>query len=558
MKKPVFILLLCILILPAAYLHFHTQPPAALLPVASAPAHRVLLLPLDSRPPCRKFVQDAGRIADTEIVTPPPEILDYYTQPGDTRALREWIAQNITGCDAAILSIDQLLYGGLLAAREAGRSPEEIQDMLDFLLQLHEDHPEIPLYAFNILPRMQPPASIDGYEERRDLVKYSRLLDEFATFDSSLDYNQLRKLEKSIPAASREKYLELFARNTALNEKLSHMAHNGTLARLIIGQDDSEDFGIPNMEKRQIRRYLTSQDIPEEQVCITHGADEAALTLLAEIKSRQQAFAPRIYIDYNDPATPSLIMPYMAVSTAATATEKIRMLHGSVVETPDEADFILFLSCGTDKSVSSRAASVQRIQGYIASGKKVALVDLSKHFSAEETLFPQLLREQFPLHGLIAYAGWNTTSNAIGTALAQAILFTGTLDTAVSKEDALTAYRQNLVFLDNRFLEDYYYLKDVITLIDTRLKRAGFHNVYDLDIEHNYRWANAMLQQAMKKRLETLKHTAAFRAPFTASTPEGPVELQVRDISLDTSFPWPRTFEIYLQSTLWIYARTPQ
>ena len=81
MKKPVFILLLCILILPAAYLHFHTQPPAALLPVASAPAHRVLLLPLDSRPPCRKFVQDAGRIADTEIVTPPPEILDYYTQP---------------------------------------------------------------------------------------------------------------------------------------------------------------------------------------------------------------------------------------------------------------------------------------------------------------------------------------------------------------------------------------------------------------------------------------------------------------------------------------------
>lgn len=553
MKKRILILLLLTISLLAAYANVHSFGPGTLLQPAALPAHKILLLPLDSRPPCRKFVIDAGRIGDTEIITPPAEIQDYYTQPGNTKALRQWVADNIQGCDGAILSIDQLLYGGLLAAREADKSPEDIKSMLDFLRQLHQDHPEIPLYAFNVLPRMQPPASIDGYEERRDLVKYSRLLDEFSSFDSSLDYNQLRKLEKSIPENSREKYLELFRRNTALNEQLSEMAQDGILTRLIIGQDDSEDFGIPNMEKRQIRRYLAAQDISADRVCITHGADEIALTLLAEIHSQRTGFSPKIYLTYNDDATPALIMPYMAVSTAATAAEKIQMLHGRLVDTPEEADFILFISCGTEKTAGSRAASAQRIMDYLNTGKKVALVDLSKHFTAEETLLPQLLQQQVPLHGLIAYAGWNTTSNAIGTALAQAMLFTGSLQQAGSQEACLSLYQANLTFLDNRYLEDYYYLKDVISLVDARLKKAGFHNVYDLDMEHNYRWANIMLQQAMNQRLQTLKASPAFRAPFAADLPAGPRQLQVRDISLETSYPWPRTFEIYLQTTLWVY-----
>ncbi len=553
MKKRILLLLLTIIVLLAAYANSHSQAPGTLIQTAVAPTHKILLLPLDSRPPCRKFVVDAGKIGDTEIITPPAEILDYYTQAGNTTSLQEWISKNIPDCDAAIISIDQLLYGGLLAAREADKTPVEMQSMLDFLQQLHDAHPDIPLYAFNILPRIQPPASIDGYEERRDLIKYSRLMDEFSSFDSSIDYQQLRRLEKSLPNESREKYLELFRRNTSLNERLIAMAQKGVLSRLIIGQDDSEDFGIPNMEKRQLRRYLEARNISEEQVCITHGADEIALTLLSDIRCQQTGSAPKIYLMYNDDTTPSLIMPYMAVSTAATAAEKIQMLHARIVSSPEEADFILFISCGTEKNTGSRTTSVQHIKTFLAEGKKVALVDLSQHFTAEETLFPQLLQQEVPLHGLIAYAGWNTTSNAIGTALAQAALFTTGLKEATTQEESLSLYQSNLTFLDNRYMEDYYYLKDVISLIDIRLKKAGFHNVYDLDMEHNYRWANVMLQQSMDKRLQTLKNTRAFRAPFPAHTSMGDIQLQVRDIALQTSYPWPRTFEIYIQSTLWIY-----
>ena len=82
--------------------------------------HRVILIPLDGRPPCRQFVIDAGRISGIEVLTPPHEYQDYYSQPGDTRAMAAWLQQSLEEqpADAIILSVDQLLYGGLLAARE--------------------------------------------------------------------------------------------------------------------------------------------------------------------------------------------------------------------------------------------------------------------------------------------------------------------------------------------------------------------------------------------------------------------------------------------------------
>ena len=42
-------------------------------PVFPAADRRVLLVPLDSRPPCGRFVQDAARIVGVEVVLPPAE-----------------------------------------------------------------------------------------------------------------------------------------------------------------------------------------------------------------------------------------------------------------------------------------------------------------------------------------------------------------------------------------------------------------------------------------------------------------------------------------------------
>ena len=552
MKLRLFFLFLLVVIMLTAfelltgyYPYGKTVPPALI-----NPTYKVLLLPLDSRPPCQKFVIDAGKIAGIEVITPPAESLDYYTAPGNRPALRSWLAENIADADAVILSIDQLLHGGLLAARESdGTGTEEAA--LAFVRELHDQHPDKPIYAFNILPRIHPPASIENYEDRKNLIKYSRLTEELSVFDNPDDLEELRRLEEIVPAAALDQYKSLYEENSRLNEKLCLMASQGILKKIIIGQDDSEDFGIPNLEKLQLQRFINAQGIRDDRAVITRGADEVALSLLTDIHRHLSGIpAPKIYVEYNDSDAPGLRMPYMSGSVATSVAEKIQLIQGEIVDRPEDADFTLFVHIGTDKNLGSRKRSAQRIQELLDAGCKIALVDLSQHFCAEETLLPQLIYCDVALNQLIAYAGWNTTSNAVGTAISQGAIFTGELSRQTETSALLELYRQNLTFLNNRYLEDYFYLKDLIDTVNKTLQKAGYKNVYDLDMEHNYKWANYLLQTGISQRTSYLEHTAAYRKPLKIETPEGSIQLRIRELQAEAFYPWPRTFEIYLETTL--------
>lgn len=557
MKYPAYLFiffLICIaLILPRTGLSSLLHSSAPLLPIQQAPALRILLLPLDSRPPCLQFVIDAAKIANIELVTPPQDILDYYTEPANRPALRSWVEENISSVDAAILSIDQLTHGGLLAAREnTGNTDDENQALL-FLTHLHETNPTVPLYTFHVLPRLQPPASMDSYEDRKNLIKYSRLLDELTIFNNPEDLQTLRKLEEKIPEETRQKYSSIYKNNTLFNEKLLQMTNAGIMHSFLIGQDDSEDFGLPNIEKRQLQADIAQQN-SSSQILLTRGADEIALMQLAQIYQQKTKKKPfRVWVEYNTPEAAGILMPFMSGSVESTVRDKISALGGTPAPTSEEADFTLFVYIGNETLLSSRKKSCERLQTLLNEGKFVALVDLSEHFRAEETLFPHLIQSELPLNQLIAYAGWNTTSNAVGTALSQAVLFCTRFEEVSNQQEKIELYRHNLTFLNNRFLEDYYYLKDLIDTINANLKKSGIENVYDLDINRSYRFANELLAEGMNARISYLKNTKAYQKPVRIKSRE-PILLHIKDLQADAFFPWPRTFEIRLESTLYLEA----
>lgn len=515
-------------------------------------AHHVILVPLDGRPPCRQFVIDAGRIGGTEVVTPPHELQDYYSQPGDTKAMRRWLLEEVAKgtTNAVFLSVDQLLYGGLLTAREKQATPAEVEEFLAFLRELHEANPAVPIYAFSILPRLTPQDTIDGYDERRDIMAYSRLAGRQAA-GLPVDETKLAALKAKIPPASLERYLAHFRENATLNERLIDLTHEGTLTRLVLGQDDGEEYGIPNIEKYALLDYIKSLGLSDRQVFLTHGADEIALSLLAAWHNEQTGYAPKIFVAYNDPGARDRVMPYMAVSTGVCTEEKIRLTGGSLAASPEEADFTLLVSTNdTDKdTLWSRGACVRLLEDNLAKGQPTALVDLSKHFNADETVLPQLIAAAFPVNHLLAYAGWNTTSNAIGTAVAQACLYRSSLPDVRDDDQAIGLAAAQVRFLENRILEDYFYLKEDIDIINGTLKKAGYTNTADLDLDRNYRWANMMLRASMTRHLRVYRQTDAFRAPFPVDAPSGTIWLQLHDLQADMSFPWPRTFEIYLETT---------
>jgi hypothetical protein len=518
----------------------------------------ILLVPLDSRPPCREFVVNGGKIIGRTIVTPPTEYMDYYSKAGETTEMRQWLAENTGTADAVILSVDQLLSGGLLAAREAHISHADIDALAAYLRTLHTAHPTVPLHAFYILPRAIPQDGIEGWRERRALLAYARLLGR-AGEGLPVDENEMERLREEFPPDDLEKYLAHFDESTALASMLIELTEEGTLTRLVLGQDDGEEFSVGNLKKAELSALLAQKNIAPERAMIVHGADEIALSMLArmavdELRTRGGT-PPRISLRYARDDMADAVFPFMAVSNDVTAREKIAMLGAALAEDDTSSDLTLLISAGDSgaDTLGSRAPTAAAIKVMLAAGTPVALVDLSRHFHAEETLLPILIEKDVPVNALTAYAGWNTASNAIGTAVAEAVLYHCAMKNTATAEERERAAAANLAFLTGRVAEDEFYLKETIDRVNDALRRAGYANSADLDLTRNWRWANDLLMNDLSRRMRSYESTAAFRMPVS----QNGMTLRVVRSNITAYYPWPRTFEVRLEAAPVVERKMP-
>ena len=53
----------------------------------------------------------------------------------------------------------------------------------------------------------------------------------------------------------------------------------------------------------------------------------------------------------------------------------------------------------------------------------------------------------------------------------------------------------------------------------------------------------------MKETMKAMLETPALRHPFRVCLPDGTQDFRLRSLTMETSYPWPRTFEIYLENT---------
>ena len=514
-----------------------------------AGSRRILLVPLDSRPPCREFVVSGGRIVGWEVRTPPTEYMDYYSMAGDTRALSSWLAQEAGDVDTVILSVDQLLSGGLLAAREAHISAKDINRLADDLRALHEAHPTVPLHAFYILPRAIPQDGIEGWRERRALLAYARLLGR-AGEGLPVDATEMERLRTQFPPDYLQSYLAHFEESTALASMLIDLTEEGVLARLVLGQDDGEEYSVGNLKKAELAALLAQKNIAPTRAMIVHGADEIALSMLTRIAVDELradgGTAPRVSLRYAGAGMDGAVFPFMAVSNDVTAREKIAMLGAVHTEESENGDLTLWISAGDSaaNTLGTRAPAAAAIRDMMAHGTPVALVDLSRHFHAEETLLPIMIEKNVPINALKAYAGWNTASNAIGTALSEALLYHCAMQRAARDEERAAAASANLAFLTGRIAEDEFYLKETIDCINNTLRIAGYRNTADLDLTRNWRWANDLLMHDLNRRTRSYESSSAFRTPFQ----QDDMRMRVVQSNITAYYPWPRTFEVRLEA----------
>lgn len=507
---------------------------------------KVIVLPLDSRPACTNFIERLGAISGIEIILPPSEILDNYKTPADKNALRIWLKNEGKNADAAIVSVDMLTHGSLLASRLSAGSPEDNHAVLELLKAIHKENDNLKIYAFNIIPRLLLADSKENSVYQKNVFKYSVLKDQVYTFENPSDIEKLSELENQIPPHVLSRYNDLYQQNVKINTELAHLVEEGVITCLVIGQDDGYPFGIPNISKKQIQHYV-SQLSSRDRIIITRGTDEVALSLLGRIVTDFSSHHPRVFVMYSDENAPRVTMPYMPNTVATTVREKIFLTGCQETNDINTADYVLYVHIGTDKNIDNLPEMAKQLNDLLNNGYKVALVDLSENFYASQTLFPHLDKKNAVVTKLIAYAGWNTTSNSVGTAVTQALVFTDGLKRYHSAYDIVKLHQDNLEFLTSRFLDDWYFQKNIQDIINSHLKdrKADPYNLNGV-----YAQTNRLVSTLMQNQAQILYHDYFYNHPILIKTPDGLKKYYITDLNVEAHLPWERTFEIFINTKL--------
>lgn len=508
----------------------------------------ILLVPLDSRPVCSTMVQKLGRIVGLNVIVPPKELLDNYRHPANRKKLYEWLNNNISHYQKAIISADILLHGSLLQSRQTTVTPKEQQKFLQGLQKLRQEngmHTAIDI--FSIIPRLLVSDELlpDRWYQFH-LMRYSQLLDMTEINNDPYMTKELLEYQNKIPNNILAKYLALFKNSHQFNLALLDAARKQQSQvpfNIIIGQDDASPFGLPHRNALQLQKFMQHEKL-QHHTSITYGADEIASLLLTRYYLQQQKWQPKVYLQFATPNTEFMHMPYMAVSTGAAIRNQLQFVGAAITDDYQAADVILYIHCGDEKHLPQKQ-QVQAISNILAQNKRLALVDLSANFNAEEMLLPYLLDEKVPVNHLCAYAGWNTFSNSSGTAIAQSLLFTGRLyelQKAKSEPQQIAAlYAQNLQFTIERMVEDYYYQKKLHPQLRPYLESFG---ITPTDLMPD---AKEQTEFSLQKKISLyscyLLHSNLGRTPFYEDKHNA---YYLRDLAIGVRLPWNRIFEVSL------------
>lgn len=535
------ILIICsILLVTGLCLHQALPSSIPLKLKQPTPTQSILLLPLDSRPVCSTMVQKMGALAGLNVILPPKSYLDNYQTPSDRQKLFQWLQKNQLLCDYSIISADNLLHGGLLAARMNTATPSEEDELLKHLQELSATKRQA---IFSVIPRLLVSDQLlpDRWYQYQ-LMRYSQLADMVRITGSFALTQELRRTEAKISAKVLDKYRSRYQQSDRFNMGLLTLATNDR--RITFGQDDASPIGLPHASAVRLQSSIAAQKL-QQQAQLTYGADEIASLLLVRYYLQQSNWQPKVYLHYASPKAESADMPYMAVCVCAALRNQLKLIGASEVSTPDSADLICYVNCGNDDFRPS-AKQAQELQQMLDQGYRVALVDSSANFEAEELLLPQLLANNVPINKLAAYAAWNTFSNSSGTALAQGLLFCGRLrqlQTAGADPKRLAAlFAANLNFTAERILEDYYYQKLVHHQLRQTLEAFGTNPV-ELDSEDKTA-TEQYIQGKLSLQAYKLLHDNLGRTPFYQQNGQS---YYLRDLSVGAKLPWARIFEAELQ-----------
>ena len=440
---------------------------------------KIVMLPLDERPCNFDFPQMMPK-ADYQLVLPPKEYMGDKKIPADTDRLAGWLLENIEGADACILSMDTLIYGGIVPSRLHHEELPELFRRAATVEALRKKNPTMQFYVFQLIMRC-PDYSLSDEEPDyydlcgRELHLYGRYTHKeklgILTEEDKADFERVKK---AIPPDVLADFVGRREKNRAVIMHDLEYVRNGTVDYFIVPQDDAAVYGFTTMDQAEVRKFLKANSL-HLKTAMYPSADDTGLILLGRAVAKLGGITPKIYVKYASSKAAAVVPWFEDRVLDETIKYHIMAVGGQRVYSLPEADILLAINQGSgmwypDQAEYSTAYDIERNLGEFVSyieyalreGKLVAVGDVAFCNGGDEE-FVRLMHAEGIMLKIHAYAGWNTSSNSIGTTVCQAVLYMAGRDDEGNRSFLLHRYYEDVGYMP--------YVKQYVT--DTYLPGMG-------------------------------------------------------------------------------------
>lgn len=508
---------------------------------------RILSVPLDSRPCTMLFHRSLAAVAGFSMLCPPEEFLGRYMTPGDTPEIFSWLEKHWESCDTALLSVEMLLYGGLVASRDMRVSDGFVQSRRERLRRLlgREKRPRVVLCS-SVMRTMPTFSRETVFRRTADFASFMERLYEKSLERPEMLWTYFEEMEKSADAELAEVLSacrRARRRGFSVNGMLLDWLEEGLADFCFIGLDDVVTKGPNLIEKEMLQQRIDRRHM--KNCLIYPGTDEMQMVAVAREACRHYGEYPSFSVLYSCDTPQSRKTLYedrpledivRALLEAAGVSEnrenpQIYLFCSNLASGQREAFSQTYVRNGLARAFALKIAEFQR------GGKPVAVADTAYANGADGVFARALLHRASP-RGFFGYAAWNTASNTLGTVIAQSIVTW--LGRRAPKREESERIRQEFLF--ERFADDWLYQSVVRPRLKALCMALG---VADYNLGSLCGRISRQAEKMLKKRVGPL--AGAFAGDYVFCGERYRIE---KPFELSAFLPWPRIFEVSLRCRL--------
>lgn len=449
---------------------------------------KIIVIPLDERPCNYYFNQYMTKEMPYEIVVPPMEYMGNKKIAGNSDKIIEWLKEESKTADGLVVALDTILYGGIVPSRLHYHSKKLLQERMNVLKEIKEENKNIIIYGYQLL--MRNPKYSNAEEEPDYYGEVGREIHLYGVYShkeslgiiTKEELNHFNEIKKIIPKEYLNDYINRRDINSELNKDFLKFVKDNIIDFAIIPQDDSSPYGFTAIDQIKTRKMIEDQNL-ELKVYMYPGADEVTNTLLSRLILNFENKRPLIYLKYSSVGNGKIIPLYEDRYLGETLKYQVLAAGGLIVDDLNSANIVLLVNTPPENmreasNINNRTIEYDAFRTLVEYvefadfvikdlNKPVIIGDVAYGNGGDIHLF-KLLKQKGLLYEVAAYAGWNTSSNTLGTAIPQGI-FSWLYPNRKSNND----------FLALRYIEDVGYCSIVRPKITKTLKEPL--NYYLLD-----------------------------------------------------------------------------